>query len=136
MELRLRMKNFNNMGVHCKMRFLVGVKKQYIGGYCLKRGGGLDRLQIYGGSLGNKRGGVFEGGLIPQCTLCTAECIFNKIEKFEDLRSITSLGRTVSATVVNNTNTIISKRKSLASRFQEKNENCFIDGCPCHLAHC
>ena len=45
----LRMKNFNIMRVHRKIRFLGGavMKNQYIGGNCLKRGGGgLDSLQI------------------------------------------------------------------------------------------
>ena len=36
---------------------------------------------------------------------------------------------------VNNTSTMIGKNNSIASRFLERNENIFIAGCPCHLAH-
>ena len=36
---------------------------------------------------------------------------------------------------VDNTNTMIGKNNSLASRFLEKNENTFIAGSPCHLGH-
>ena len=36
---------------------------------------------------------------------------------------------------VDNTNTMIGKNNSIASRFLEKNENVFIASCPCHLAH-
>ena len=46
------------------------MKNQYIGGNCL-RNGDLDSLQIYRGvGLREKEGvGIFEGWLIPQCTL-------------------------------------------------------------------
>ena len=45
------------------------MENQYRGGSPKKRG--LDSLQIYGGGLDKKGGGVFEeGGLISQCTLC------------------------------------------------------------------
>ena len=59
----LRMKNFNILGVYWKIRPLGGgvTKNQYIGGdwpVCWFKGGGLAR-----------KGGVFEGGLIPQCPL-------------------------------------------------------------------
>ena len=68
----LRMKNFNIMRVHRKIRFLGGAvtKNQYIGGNCLKRGGGfghLTDLRVRGDSQKRGKG---EGGLIPQCTLC------------------------------------------------------------------
>ena len=36
---------------------------------------------------------------------------------------------------VDNTYTMIGKNSSIASRFLERNENIFIAGCPCHLAH-
>ena len=63
----------------------------------------------------------------------TAAVIFEKIEEvFEQHKlpweNCTSLS-------VDNTNTMIGKHNSIASRFLEKNENCFIAGCPCHLAH-
>ena len=64
------MKNFNIFGFHGKIGFL---KTK---GDCLKRRGAgawvVCRFKG-GGVLGKKeRGGVFEGGLIPQCTLCIA----------------------------------------------------------------
>ena len=67
-----RMKNFNVMRVTGKFGFFGNcfMKTQYIGGNCLEKGGGLDSLKIQGeGRLGIKEGGVFEGGLIPQCPL-------------------------------------------------------------------
>ena len=36
---------------------------------------------------------------------------------------------------VNNTDIMIGKNNSIASRFLERNENVFIADCPCHLAH-
>ena len=78
--MRLRMKNFNIMGVHRKIRFLGGgfTKNRYIGRNCLKRGS-LDSFRFKGG-LGKKEGnGVFEGCLIPQCTLWTREDYSYKI---------------------------------------------------------
>ena len=36
---------------------------------------------------------------------------------------------------VDNTCTMIRKDSSIASRFLKRNENFFIAGCPCHLAH-
>ena len=36
---------------------------------------------------------------------------------------------------VDNTCTMIRKDSSIASRFLKRNENVFIAGCPCHLAH-
>ena len=60
----LKMKNVNIMGVH---QFLVegGHKKIIYIRNCLKRGLG----QFAGGLAKNREEGVFEGGLIPQCTL-------------------------------------------------------------------
>ena len=46
-------------------------------GDCLKRGGGRE------GGLARKRG-VFEGGLIPQCTLCKPQYLFNLIQTGQD----------------------------------------------------
>ena len=37
-------------------------------------GGGCDRWQMYGGAWQERGGGVFERGLIPWCTLCSAKC--------------------------------------------------------------
>ena len=60
------------------------MKNQYRGEDCLKGGGGLDSLQ-----LDIKEGdGVFEGGLIPQYTLCfislkTSDILENKSQVFE-----------------------------------------------------
>ena len=55
------MKNFNILGIHGKIRVLGGGSHKTIyRGDCLKRGGGGWQ----------ERGIVFEGGLIPQCTLC------------------------------------------------------------------
>ena len=36
---------------------------------------------------------------------------------------------------IDNTNAMIGKQNSVASRFLQKNPNIFIGGCPCHLAH-
>ncbi len=36
---------------------------------------------------------------------------------------------------VDNTNSMIGRNNSVASRFLEKNSATFIAGCPCHLAH-
>ena len=63
----------------------------------------------------------------------TAEGIFTAIEEvFENNRipweNCVSLS-------VDNTNTMIGKNNSIASRFLEKSQNVFIAGCPCHLAH-
>ena len=70
--MRLRIKNFIIMGVHSKIRILVGVtKNQYIGEDCLKRGA-LGQFADIRGGLGEKEGVVLlggGGGLIPQCTL-------------------------------------------------------------------
>ena len=59
----LKMKNFNIMGVHWKIRFLDGgfMKPIYMGGLTKKVG--LDSLQLV------KKRGCLEGELILQCTL-------------------------------------------------------------------
>ena len=50
------------MGVHSKIRILVGVtKNQYIGGDCLKRGA-LGQFADIRGGLGEKEGVVLLGG--------------------------------------------------------------------------
>ena len=36
---------------------------------------------------------------------------------------------------VDNASTRVGVNNSVASRFKTKNENVFIGGCPCHLAH-
>ena len=36
---------------------------------------------------------------------------------------------------IDNTNAMVGKQNSVASRFLQKNPNIFIGGCPCHLAH-
>ena len=60
--MRLRIKNFIIMGVHSKIRILVGVtKNQYIGGDCLKRGA-LGQFADIRGGLGEKEGVVLLGG--------------------------------------------------------------------------
>ena len=66
----LRMKNFNVLGVRWKIRLLGGgfTKNKNRGGYYLKKGGAWTVCQG-GEGLARKGGGVFEGGLIPQCTL-------------------------------------------------------------------
>ena len=59
------------MGIHWKIRFLRGrgggvfTENQYIGENCLKRGLG-QFVHLRGKKEG---GGVFEGKLIPQCTV-------------------------------------------------------------------
>ena len=64
--MRLRMKNFNIMGVHRKIQFSEGrfTKKQYIGGNCLKRGGGTWTACRFKEGAWKKSGwgGIFEGG--------------------------------------------------------------------------
>ena len=68
------MKNFHILRVHGKTRALEGwvhEKPMYRGG-CLKRGAwtGAGQFADLRGGLGKKvGGGVFEMGLIPQCTL-------------------------------------------------------------------
>ena len=65
----------------------------------------------------------------------TAEGIFTAIdEAFENEPWEIPWESCVSLSV-DNTNTMIGKNNSIASRFLEKNENVFIAGCPCHLAH-
>ena len=64
----------------------------------------------------------------------TAACIFDKINE-----TFTDYGlpweNCVSLTVDNNTNAMTGRKNSIASRFKQKNESCFIGGCPCHLDH-
>ena len=62
-----------------------------------------------------------------------AACIFDKInEKFTEYglpwEKCVSLS-------VDNANAMIGRKASIASRFKQKNECCFIGSCPCHLAH-
>ena len=62
-----------------------------------------------------------------------AACIFDKInEKFTEYglpwEKCVSLS-------VDNANAMIGRKASIASRFEQKNECCFIGSCPCHLAH-
>ena len=54
----LRMKNFNILGVHWKIRLLGGVtKNQYRAGDCQKKKGGLEQFaNLRGGGLGKKEG--------------------------------------------------------------------------------
>ena len=60
----LRMKNFNILGVHWRIWLLGrggGLKNQYRGGDCLKKGGGAWTVCQFIGRLGKKEGdGVFE----------------------------------------------------------------------------
>ena len=63
----------------------------------------------------------------------TAACIFDKINN-----KFTEYGLPWENCVrlsVNNTNAMIGRKNSVASRFKQKNESCFIGGCPCHFAH-
>ena len=64
------MKNFNILGVHRKIQFLGGgvTKNQYIGRDCLKKGT-WKVFRFKGEAWQEREGGVFEGGLIPHCTL-------------------------------------------------------------------
>ena len=63
----------------------------------------------------------------------TAEGIFTAIDEAFEKNKI-PWENCVSLSV-DNTNTMIGKNNSIASRFLEKNENVFVAGCPCHLAH-
>ena len=68
------MKNFNIFGLHKKIQYLRGVhENQYVEGDYLKRRVAWTVSRLKGGGGGGawqERGGsVFEGGLIPQCTL-------------------------------------------------------------------
>ena len=70
----LRMKNFDILGVHWKIWLLeVGSQKTNIEGGLPKRGGGGSwTVCWFKGEAWQERGsGVFEGGLVLQCTLCT-----------------------------------------------------------------
>ena len=60
----LRIKNFNVLGVHGKIRLLGGgfMKNQYRGGNCLKGGGLRQFADLKGGGLARKRGVVFLKG--------------------------------------------------------------------------
>ena len=65
----LRMKNLNILGVHWRTRLLGGggfTKNQYRGGELPKKG----TVCQFKGAWQERGGGVFEGELIPQCTLC------------------------------------------------------------------
>ena len=64
---------------------------------------------------------------------CKAYKIFEAIENAFDEDSIPWYN-CVSLTV-DNTNTMIGRKNSVASKVIEKNEEIFISGCPCHLAH-
>ena len=44
-------------------------------------------------------------------------------------------GKTVLSLSVDNSNTMIGKKNSVASRFLQKNYRIFTSGCPCHVAH-
>ena len=72
----LRMKNFDIFGVPWKIWLLGGwgSQKTYIEGGFPKKGGGggLGQFADLRGGLGKKdRGSVYEGGLIPWCTICS-----------------------------------------------------------------
>ena len=57
---RVKDKKFENYGVHWKILFLGGfTRNQYIGGNCLKGGGGLGQFSDLRGSFPKKRGMVF-----------------------------------------------------------------------------
>ena len=63
----------------------------------------------------------------------TAACIFDKInEKFTEYglpwENCVNLSE-------DNTNAMIGRKNSIASKFKQKNKSCFLGGCPCHLAH-
>ena len=63
----------------------------------------------------------------------TAACIFKSIEtKFDEFELPWSMCISLS---VDNTNSMIGVRNSVASRFLQKDAEIFISGCPCHLAH-
>ena len=68
--MALRMKNFNIFRVHWKIRLLgEGSRKINLEGGGLHKKGAWTVCWFKGG-LGKKEGsGIFEGGLIPQCTL-------------------------------------------------------------------
>ena len=71
----LRMKNYIIFGVHWKIWLLEGgSRKTDIEGGLPKRGTWtVCRFKGGGGAWQERgRGGVFEGGLIPQCTLCVS----------------------------------------------------------------
>ena len=63
----------------------------------------------------------------------TASCIFNAVdEKFaeDSMPWLNSVSLSV-----DNTNSMIGRHNSVASRCMGKNSDIFISGCPCHLAH-
>ena len=62
-----------------------------------------------------------------------AAIIFSSIEKKFEVYEIP--WENCISLSVDNTNSMIGKRNSVASRLLEKNNNIFIGGCPCHLAH-
>ena len=78
----LRMKNFNILSVHWKIRFLgrTSQKNDIEGGVPKK--GGLGQLKYLRG-LGKKDGGgVFDRGVIPWCTLYLTPSYLLKVTKF------------------------------------------------------
>ena len=67
----LRMKNFDTLGVHWKIRLLGGIsRKTGIEGGLPKKEGLGEFADLGGGGLARQRGVVFEEGLIPGGTLC------------------------------------------------------------------
>ena len=63
----LRMKNFNIFGVHKKIQVLGG-GGEFTGGIALKSGA-WTVCRYKGKAWQEIGGGIFKGGLIPQCTL-------------------------------------------------------------------
>ena len=116
------------------------MKNQYIRGDCFKRGGGLDSLLIQGGAWQERGGGVFEGGLIPQCPLCNIldlSGVFVCLGRWGDLLSFSVPGgqkiccklRLTLPMILLTTTTIFCQRKSAASPFlvEHLSRFCYID---------
>ena len=117
------------------------MKNQYIRGDCLKRGGGFGQfVDSRGGAWQERGGGVFEGGLIPQCPLCNIldlSGVFVCLGRWGDLLSFSVPGgqkiccklRLTLPMILLTTTTIFCQRKSAASPFlvEHLSRFCYID---------
>ena len=66
----VRMKNFNTIGVHWEIKFLRAIsQKTVIYRGELSKEGGLGQCADLRGTFQKRGGSVFDGWLIPQCTL-------------------------------------------------------------------
>jgi len=68
-----------------------------------------------------------------RCDASKAQEIFNVV--YEKYRADNIPWRNAASLTVDNTNSVIGRNNSFASRCRERNLDIFISGCPCHLVH-